>query len=298
MAPQGIAYDPATGNLWVVEETTVGTVGTVFEITQAGAFVSSFVLTGGANNFNGIAVDPLTSNLLVADDGQVFEYMKNGTFVGQVLNLPGIDAFGIAVHPVTNNIWIADDEQNEIAEYSRMPAGVGTELSSFSTLALAPGFAEPEGLAFFGPNNDLLVVDNFGGTRTLYLVSTAGALLQTVLDMTTMNIFDPEGVANILDSQLCIAVEGNDSGVPPGSVMNTIVCLNNLACFPPATGVWDVTEDCTVELDAVAPDNVVVHENISLTIDDGVTLDIDFTNHNLTVENGAKVIIQPGGKIF
>jgi hypothetical protein len=69
-------------------------------------------------------------------------------------------------------------------------------------------------------------------------------------------------------------------------------------CGPPASGDWIITQDCTLEENSVADANVIVQENVVLTIASGISLDIDFLTHHLKVKNGAKVVIQQDGKIF
>ena len=56
-------------------------------------------------------------------------------------------------------------------------------------------------------------------------------------------------------------------------------------------------QDCTLSGSATAPGNVIVEENIALTIAENASLDIDFANFHLLIRNGAKVVIKNGGKI-
>ena len=59
-----------------------------------------------------------------------------------------------------------------------------------------------------------------------------------------------------------------------------------------------VTQDCTLSGSATAPGNVIVEENITLTIAENASLDIDFANRHLKNKSGGKVVIESGGKIF
>jgi hypothetical protein len=43
--------------------------------------------------------------------------------------------------------------------------------------------------------------------------------------------------------------------------------------------------------------SLIVQDGAVLTIPGTVTLDIDFTNHNLTVKSGSGILIKSGGKI-
>ena len=96
-----------------------------------------------------------------------------------------------------------------------------------------------------------------------------------------------------------------DSSIPPQSIpvtpVNGSICIQGDippgACTPPILGNWVVTESCTFEGTATAPANVIVEENISLTIAQNAALDIDFSNFHLLIKNGGKVVIKDGGKI-
>ncbi|KPA14416.1 endo-1,4-beta-mannosidase [Candidatus Magnetomorum sp. HK-1] len=68
-------------------------------------------------------------------------------------------------------------------------------------------------------------------------------------------------------------------------------------CKPPASGDWIITQSCTMKSSATAPANVKVQSISVLTLPDGVTLDIDLKNYNLTVEKGSGVLIKHGATI-
>jgi len=62
--------------------------------------------------------------------------------------------------------------------------------------------------------------------------------------------------------------------------------------------VWIVGADCSLDINSLAPGNVIIQNNSRLTILPGVTLDIDFTNHHIMIKSGSVVLIKIGGKIF
>jgi len=68
-------------------------------------------------------------------------------------------------------------------------------------------------------------------------------------------------------------------------------------CVIPDSGDWILTEDCTLASSSIVPTNVTVQNNSILTIPSGVSLDIDFSQFNLTVEFGSVVLIQSGGTV-
>jgi hypothetical protein len=65
----------------------------------------------------------------------------------------------------------------------------------------------------------------------------------------------------------------------------------------PTSGDWIISSDFTLNQNYTATANVEVSNGAVLTIPDGVTLDIDMANHNLTVREGSGVLIRQGGKI-
>ena len=71
----------------------------------------------------------------------------------------------------------------------------------------------------------------------------------------------------------------------------------NIACQAPNSGNWTITEDCTLFGNATSPGNMIVQNNSLVTVLNGVTLDIDFTNFNLTIKSGSGVLIKSGGAI-
>jgi len=68
-------------------------------------------------------------------------------------------------------------------------------------------------------------------------------------------------------------------------------------CTIPDFGDMVIESDCTLTTSETAPANVSVQNNSTLTILNGVTLDIDFTNFNLTIKSGSGVLIKSGGTI-
>jgi len=68
-------------------------------------------------------------------------------------------------------------------------------------------------------------------------------------------------------------------------------------CKPPDSGDWIVSQSCTMKSSATAPANVRVQSLSVLTLPDGIVLDIDLKNFNLTVEKGSGVLIKHGATI-
>jgi hypothetical protein len=70
-----------------------------------------------------------------------------------------------------------------------------------------------------------------------------------------------------------------------------------VGCALPASGAWMVTQSCILISSAIAPANVIVEQNVTLTIDANAALNIDFSSSHLRIRSGAKVVIEAGGKI-
>ena len=68
-------------------------------------------------------------------------------------------------------------------------------------------------------------------------------------------------------------------------------------CVTPVSNDWMVTESCILNSNFNAPASVIVKNGVMLTIPNGVTLDIDFSSRNITVEFGGAVLIKAGGSI-
>jgi len=68
-------------------------------------------------------------------------------------------------------------------------------------------------------------------------------------------------------------------------------------CDIPTTGTMDVTSSCRISSDSITPENVIVRSGAVMTIESGVTFDINFNSFSLTVESGGGVLIKAGGAL-
>jgi hypothetical protein len=84
----------------------------------------------------------------------------------------------------------------------------------------------------------------------------------------------------------------------PFKINNHDVNLNlQPRCEVSTTGLWVVTESCTLEGIAIAPAGVLIEQDVTLTIARNALLNIDFANHELRVRPRGRVYVQTGGKI-
>ncbi len=70
-----------------------------------------------------------------------------------------------------------------------------------------------------------------------------------------------------------------------------------LDCVTPGSGLWTISQDCFLASNFNAPANVIVQNGAILVIPNGVQLNIDFVNSNLTIKFGSGVLIKAGGSI-
>ena len=200
-SPQGLTYHPGRDSIFVLSEN-----GRVVELDLDGSVIQSFALdfqvVGG-----GISYDPVSGNLLVTTELIIYEIGATGGASSIFLDLTSdlTDSQGIAVHPQGGNLWIADDMNDEVVEFTRS----GGVVSSFDTDLILASFDEPTGLAFL--EGDLLITDDLEGTQKLYLVSTAGVLIQEAADTTAFGMNDPEGVAAVGDSHVWLCGDADNS---------------------------------------------------------------------------------------
>ena len=212
--PQGITYNPITKSFFLVTRSQV------VEVTPDGSVLSAFSISQLTNKADGIAYDPVTGKLLIVSGGErIYAVNSNGSYISKtpylILQEPRVSS-GVAVDPSTNHIWIADKEDELLVEYDRF----GKQQGLVKTSSFLPSFDEPHGLAFFG--EDLLVADDREGSRSVYLVSKSGVLIQFVLTGREYQINDPEGIAASEDGTICLVTDHESKlfcfSTPLGSV--------------------------------------------------------------------------------
>ena len=124
--------------------------------------------------------------------------------------------------------------------------------------------------------------NNFAG------VSGAGTTITIDPGSYSVDETGPGGYGKTLSSEC--------SGTAVAGVSYTCTITNDDGfCDIPGSGDWTITENCILETSSSAPANVIVQNNSILTISSGVSLDIDFSQFNLTVEFGSGVLIKSGG---
>ena len=67
---------------------------------------------------------------------------------------------------------------------------------------------------------------------------------------------------------------------------------------PPAAGNWTINASCDLSSVTIAPRNVTITNNATVTITGGRWLNVDFTNRYLRILPGSKLLIQPGARLY
>jgi len=176
------------------------------------------------------------------------------------------------------------------------------------------GFIEIRGTGTFNNNfngnlnnNNGGGIENNGNLNNIFgaiITNDAGGLIRNnnIIDIMIGSNLNNDGE---IDNNVTINNSGTINNT--GNINNNCEAFfNNLGNFignpvrnnvPPSSGGWIISVNCTLGLSATSAGDVLVRQNSVLTIPAGLTLDIDFTQFNLTVESGSGVLIESGGKI-
>ncbi len=234
-APAGVAYDPATSNLYVTDTdnctlrqvTTAGAVTTI-----AGTAGNCFVFsdgTGGAATFQypgGIAYDPANGQLYVTDNDNCA--IRQVTTAGAVTTIagagPAVCAFadgtgtaanfqypnGAAYDSRTGDLYVADSGNCVIRKLTTGGA-VTTIAGSPGNCVFADGtgtaaaFQYPNGIAYDSADGNLYVTDTFN--CAIRRVTTAGVVTTIAGKAGTCSFADGTGAAGLVNNPKGIAYD-------------------------------------------------------------------------------------------
>ena len=189
-APEGVAFDPVSGNFFVVDGFAV------YEVDSSGNLLSGF--TPGLSNVEGVDMLPNGNLLLVSQHGDniVSEYTARGDAVtGGIAfaTTPSTDnADGVTYSAATGTVFVTHSFAFEGAVYEFDAAGA--LLSAIDTVTLEPEIFDPEGLAVDPITGNLLVVSDAGGSSSLYEVAMDGRVVSSHDLAALTGMRDPEGV--------------------------------------------------------------------------------------------------------
>ncbi len=233
--PEGVAYDPSTENLWVVTSAGRSGYSSLYEISTAGSLLASYDIA--LNRVKGVSMLPggnlLVSNVgSVADGGGLYEIDRSGAVVsgGFHLNIdsPSDDGDGVFYSTASNTIFVADDRDEMIYEFDLFGSLVG----SLYTKDVLSGILDPEGIAVDPVTGHYYLADASKGTRSIYELSAAGDILDTV-SFVDLGFLDPEGMTLDLARHLLYVADDNAKPGSGGAVpepMTAMLALMGLAC--------------------------------------------------------------------
>ncbi|MGI0056627.1 MAG: CHRD domain-containing protein, partial [Nitrosarchaeum sp.] len=245
--------------------------------------------TGILNNNFGILTN--SGTITVSNSGGTGIYNSDGTLTNNGTINKECDAtyFGFAPtgNPINNilcNILATINGANEVDP----------------TPSTATGFAT---FSYNDATNELTYDISFGGlssAETGAHIHEGAVGLDGPIIFTLPAASPKTGTVTLSDSQETsllsdeLYVNIHSTNFPGGEIRGQIVSIDT--CTPSVD--WIINSSCILVDNFAAPSNVLVQNNSILVIPSGVTLDIDFLNHNLTVKSGSGVWVKSGGKIF
>lgn len=191
--PQAAAIDPVSHNIAVSDIGTPLPYGNdrvqIFSAPSpytAYSYASQFGgLGSGSGTFHGpqgVAFDPVSDNLLVADFGNnlIQTFSSSGAFLSQfgsagTGNGQFAGPFLLAIDSTNRNIVVSDVNNNRVEIFS----STGTFVSQFGSLGSGNGsFSSPSGVAV-DPTSDYIVVGDFNNSRVQIFAPVAPAPVAT-----------------------------------------------------------------------------------------------------------------------
>ncbi len=140
--PIGLAISDATGSLYVAQESSM----IVFDTGTCHATCTSFT-TLDPNSANGVAVDPESGEVFVAEQRQVARFSEKGERIGHSFGSLG-EAYGIALNASGSALYVADNPSNSAELFTRFitpDLSIGTPENITATSATLVGEVDPAG---------------------------------------------------------------------------------------------------------------------------------------------------------
>lgn len=245
------------------------TITAQFSEPVTGVDISDFAVVGGTkNNFVAVDADTYTANITPTTGSIIIDIASssasdlagNGNTIASQLAV----TFDSTIPTVTLSTPLNPTPRTTftiIAQFSEPVTGV--TIDDFTLVGGNKG-------VFVAVDNDTFRIDV---TKTENLI--------------TINL------ASGISSDL--AGNGNTAAVPLAITFNSAAPTPGICS--PTSGNWTITLSCTIIDDISVTGNVDVQNNAVLTIENGASLDIDFTAKYLKVHSGSGVLIKSGGKI-
>jgi hypothetical protein len=207
--PSGLTYDPVTGSLFLVDsevdEKPFFSSTNLFSLGTEGSLKQSYAFATVTKEPTGIAVDPASDQLFVADDEKSVVYVVSRTDPSVKLGQFSTATFG-ATHVSDlalgrdSNLFILDQSTRTIYETS-----FDGTLQSFTALPMA--LKRPEGIAY-DAQNDVFYISG-GWSADIFKVSREGVIVDTIKVLRDFRTADGSHAA---PKGLVLAPSSDDSG--------------------------------------------------------------------------------------
>jgi len=250
---------------------------------------------------------------------------------GAILAMGIRNSFGLTIDPITGNMWDTENGPSNFDEINLISPNFnsGWEVimgpATQEQIDSLPGFesfvySDPEftweqvvaptsllfidSLPFANYSDSLFVGDcNNGNLYNFTLNQSRDSFVFTNPDLSdlVLNPGDDSGEIEFGNGFGCITdLEiGFDGFLYIASISDGIIyrIFPADSCMVPDSENLIITSTCTLYSSIIVSGNVLVQNNSTLTIPSGVTIDIDFSQSNLTIESGSGVLIKSGGAI-
>ncbi len=250
---------------------------------------------------------------------------------GPILAMGIRNSFGLTIDPITGNMWDTENGPSNFDEINLISPNFNSGWETIMGPATQeqidslPGFgsfvySDPEftweqtvaptsllfidSVPFANYSDSLFVGDcNNGNLYNFTLNPSRDSFVFSSPDLSDLllELGDDSSEIEFGNGFGCITdIEfGPDGFLYVASISDGIIyrILPADSCMVPDSENLIITSTCTLYSSIIVSGNVSVQNNSVLTIASNVTLDIDFSQSNLTVESGSGVLIKSGGKI-
>ena len=308
--PRGLAFNPEGTKMFVVgdveNKVNEYALGRAFDVNTA-SFVDSFLVIDDTDPQD-LVFSPDGLEMFVVGFGsdKVKEYTLGAAFNVTTATPIGFEfsvapqetgPLGLAFSPDGTMMFVVGFVTDTIYGYTLgLPFDLGSvNLSPIDSFSVALQETAPQGIAFSPEGTKMFVVGSDGIEVNEYTLDNAFNVT-TATHIGKFSVAEqqtgPTGIAFSPDGTKLFVVGTFEDNV------TEYILPSFVSCFPPITGNWIVDMDCTItQSTSINNGNLMVENNSVLTILNGVAIDIDFTNHNLTVESGSGILIKSGGTI-
>lgn len=226
-APRGIAYDAATTNLYITQDS-----GQVIEVPAANAAMASnllvvpfntqarHILAGGPDSET---VNPGEALLFAAlENNNEVRWVQPSTGVQDVFEDVGTDGpWGVAYRPVTGHLYYSNENADEIISTTRDGADANTTADQIQAYETSGILDRPRGLTVVPEGAGLthegdLFIANFGNRRILRAEDSNGdGVAEDTVEFARISTDTPPTDVAFCDGALYVLTQSNQGDVDP-----------------------------------------------------------------------------------